>query len=301
MVDNNKIDLQQQNIEVSEDWRSLDLSGIEGTIMVVGAPDTGKTTFTKYLLKRLCDEMGEVAYLDGDPGQSVIGPPATMNLAFVKPANCKSTSEDRIWRCFIGSNSPRGHMLPILTSAWKLTQVAYQSGAKAVVYDTSGLVDPSQGGQALKIAKIDLLRPNLIITIQKKDELEVLLKPLRRSQRFKLVELRPAVSVQPRQVRARQQYRAEKFAEYFKVSKLQSIYWSKFSVLPHAQFTDHRLMAFEDQEGFTRALGIVDGEDPEKMVVSVMTPLHNFDGIDTLRLGNLRVNPQSFYDDRILG
>jgi hypothetical protein len=49
------------------------LAHLRGTLMVIGAPDTGKSTFAQYLYRRLCAESRCVAYLDGDPGQEMGG------------------------------------------------------------------------------------------------------------------------------------------------------------------------------------------------------------------------------------
>ena len=46
---------------------------------VLGGTDSGKTTFCQYLLGRLKSQF-LTAYIDCDPGQSVIGPPTTVGL-----------------------------------------------------------------------------------------------------------------------------------------------------------------------------------------------------------------------------
>ena len=62
--------------EIPSPWEELDLSELSGTMMIVGASDVGKSTFSRYLFKRLCKIYPRVTYLDGDPGQSTLGPPA---------------------------------------------------------------------------------------------------------------------------------------------------------------------------------------------------------------------------------
>jgi polynucleotide 5'-hydroxyl-kinase GRC3/NOL9 len=51
--------------------------------MVLGKVDSGKTSFYTYLINRLMSEKQKVAILDGDLGQSDIGPPCTVAYAFV--------------------------------------------------------------------------------------------------------------------------------------------------------------------------------------------------------------------------
>jgi polynucleotide 5'-hydroxyl-kinase GRC3/NOL9 len=75
-----------QPLDIPPAWDKIDLREARGTLMVIGATDTGKSTFAQYLYRRLCADPGRrVAYLDGDPGQSRLGPPTTMTLALGKP------------------------------------------------------------------------------------------------------------------------------------------------------------------------------------------------------------------------
>ncbi len=41
-------------IEVPPAWEQLPLESLSGVLMVIGAPDTGKSTFARYLYARLC-------------------------------------------------------------------------------------------------------------------------------------------------------------------------------------------------------------------------------------------------------
>lgn len=62
----------------------------------------------------------------------------------------------RIWRCFVGSTSPRGHLLPVLIGAARLVAVAQEAKAEVILYDTTGFVSQGGGGIDLKLAKIDM-------------------------------------------------------------------------------------------------------------------------------------------------
>jgi hypothetical protein len=79
-------------MDIPAAWRKIDLGSLEGTLMVLGEPDVGKSTFSQYLYRRLCTALPQVAYLDGDPGQSVLGPPCTMTLAMAGSPGCSGGS-----------------------------------------------------------------------------------------------------------------------------------------------------------------------------------------------------------------
>jgi polynucleotide 5'-hydroxyl-kinase GRC3/NOL9 len=151
-------------LDIPGAWQKLDLSELAGMLMVIGAPDVGKTTFARYLFGQVAAEGYRVAFLDGDPGQTSLGPPTTMTVSLAGAGETGYPPKGESWRWFVGSTSPSGHMLQVLSSAARLMQAA---AASITVYDTSGLVDPKLGGAALKFAKIDLLRPTLVFAIQK--------------------------------------------------------------------------------------------------------------------------------------
>ena len=260
-------------VVISEAWKRLDLSSMGGVLMILGAPDVGKSTFSRYLYQRLVSEGRRAAYLDGDPGQSLLGPPSTLTLALGEPGEHGFPPNGDMRRWFIGSVSPSGHMLPILVGAERLVQAALAHEAEVVVYDTSGLIDPRQGGTALKLAKIDLLRPGALFAIQSGDELESLLIPLRRSHRCHVFDLRTTPEVRRRDVSSRQGYRAERFAAYFRHAMSLSLDWTSLAVFPAPRFAIESLVSFDDVDGFVRGLGIVQELDRKNRMIKLLTPL----------------------------
>jgi polynucleotide 5'-hydroxyl-kinase GRC3/NOL9 len=287
---------EEEKIDIPRQWEQLTLTQLHGTLLVIGAPDMGKSTFAQYLFQRLCAESDCVAYLDGDPGQSRLGPPTTMTMAVSVNGDQSFPPQGQRWRSFVGAVSPRGHMLPMLVSGSRLTQAAQGVGAETIVYDTTGLVDPAQGGTALKLAKIDLLRPTVVFAIQRGQELEALLLPLRRSRRVRVVDLQPSPARQMRDRPTRQDYRASKFAKYFASARSLVVDWRRLAVLPSPRFILNRLVALEDANGFTLGLGMVKQVDGKIRQVTLETPLSSLDKVDALRLGDLVLEPQTFRD-----
>ena len=85
-------------IDVPPAWQEGLSGDLHGALLVIGAPDTGKSTFARFLYGRLNARGQRVAYLDGDPGQASLGPPATMTAAL--PLEGDATFR---WRRFVGS------------------------------------------------------------------------------------------------------------------------------------------------------------------------------------------------------
>jgi polynucleotide 5'-kinase involved in rRNA processing len=194
-------------------------------------------------------------------------------------------------------------MLPMLVGASRLAGAAYGAGADTVIYDTSGLVDPAYGGLALKLAKIDLLRPAVLFAIQRSMELESLLVPLRRSARVRVIDLCPAPLARRRDVPARQAHRAGRFAGYFgedRAGHLLAVDWGRLAVFPSPRFVPGRLLALETVDGFTLGLGIVIESDARTRRLQLYTPLASLAGVDALRLGDVTVDPGTFRDRRLM-
>lgn len=268
--------------------------------MVVGASDTGKSTFAHWLLEQLsASSSAPLAFLDGDPGQSILGPPTTITLALARARMAHFPGGGRRWRRFTGSTTPRSHVLPFLVSVARLVEVARSRKIRTIVYDTTGLVDPNHGGVSLKLAKVDLLRPEVLIAIRQRDELEPLLAPLRRSARTRIVELDASPALQPRSMVVRQHHRACCFARHFAGAALLEVDISRFAVFSDAFPGPNQLLAFEDTAGFTLALGIATRNDKTANTALILSPIRGLSAVDAIRLADMTVDPVTFRDQML--
>lgn len=166
---------------ISSVWQSIisEIVSAPGVAMVVGAIDTGKTRFCFELCMAGLEAGVPTAIVDADVGQSEVGAPGTIGMALVeKPV--ESLSEIKPRRLyFVGATSPAEHLLECAIGTKKMIDAAIGLGAKLVVVDTTGLVG-GWLGRKLKTYKIDLVRPEYLIGIQKKHEVEHLLIPFAR-------------------------------------------------------------------------------------------------------------------------
>jgi polynucleotide 5'-hydroxyl-kinase GRC3/NOL9 len=270
-----------------------------GTVLVVGATDTGKTTLARYLYQRLGAHHDRLAFVDGDMGQATLGPPTTMTLALSRLNDDSFPPAGPCFRVFVGDISPGGHLLPTVIGAHKLVEKAREGGATAIVFDTTGLVDETHGGGALKRALVDLLRPEIVLALQRGIELEHLLVPLRRGHRTRVIDRRVVGAVQRRDVTARQKHRAEQFRRTFVAAASLMVNWLDLAVIPYPSFGQHRLVALEDGDGFALALGIVTGLELSRHTVELYTPLASLEHVEALHIGDLAVDPHTFRDRRL--
>lgn len=282
-----------KTIDAPPDWEELDLTGLAGPLMVVGASDTGKSTFARYLYHRLLVLHPHVGFLDGDVGQASLGPPTTMTLVAGRADGAGFPPTGPRERFFVGDTSPRGHLLPTVIGAHKLARRAAARGAAVTVYDTTGLVDRTQAGGVLKQALVDLLEPAALFALQREDELEHVLAPLRHSARTRVVEVPMSGSVKRRSFAQRRAHRHEQYRAYFRAANRLVVDWSSLAVFPAPSFRRNLLVALEDVAGLALALGIVTEEHRARRTIVLHTPARALEGVDALRLGYVELNPES--------
>lgn len=286
-------------IQIPPAWEDLTFSAMGGVILVVGASDTGKTTFARYLYHRLTYHHERLAFVDGDMGQAALGPPTTMTLALGRGGEeCFPPSGPR-FRAFVGDVTPGGHMLPTVVGAHRLVRKAREAGATAIVFDTTGLVASSRGGGALKRALVDLLEAQVVVGLQRGTELEHLLVPLRRTRRTRVVDRPVAEAVKRRDMATRQTHRAVQYRRTFDGCQVLEVEWPRYAVIPSPSFTRHRLVALEDDKGYVLGLGIVVGRERSRDAIRLLTPLASLEDADTLHVGDLLVDPETFRDERV--
>lgn len=144
--------------------------------MVIGEADAGKTSFCVQLANAGVGAGVSTAIVDADVGQSEIGAPGTIGMGLVT-APVEVMSEVKPKRLhFIGATSPVSHLLECCGGARRMTDAAREQGASLIILDTTGLVD-GYLGRKLKTCKADLVRPDYIVAVQKRKEVEHLLAP----------------------------------------------------------------------------------------------------------------------------
>ncbi len=282
-------------IDVPEGWEDKLADIVRGTVLIVGAVDTGKSTLVRYLWSRLAGRT-DLALIDADIGQSVLGPPTTQTLRLADPEVPHTfPPRGRLARWFVGSISPRGHMLPTVIGVSRLVALAKRWRAQTVLVDTTGMVAPHVGGVALKWAKFDLVRPDVVIALQREQELEPLIAPWRRSKRFRLVELPVSPLVRARSREERVAWRQYRFRVYFRRAHEITIPARALALLGTGEPVPDRLIGFLDRHGFLLALGIVREWDGQEM--RVLTPLRRLESVDAIRLGSVYLD-ETFRDRR---
>jgi polynucleotide 5'-hydroxyl-kinase GRC3/NOL9 len=292
-----------------KEWHAL-LDVLEkerGIAIILGATDTGKSTFAKFLIFNLCKRGLKVALVDADIGQSFLGPPTTISLSTFKsdPDWEVVLSPPEIF--FVGSTTPEGHFPIHLKGVKKMVGKAPSYGAEVIIVDTTGFI-LGDAGIELKRKKIDLLSPRFLIALQKSEEIEPLLQLYEGNPFHKILRLPLSEQAKPKSLEERRINRTNKFQEYFKHAIIQEspieniqiegeVLDPNGDVLPidWALKINGLLVGLKDSNDETLALGLIKNYFEEKKILRVFTPVRDIQGMKTIQLSSLKVIP--FYEE----
>jgi len=234
--------MSDSTFHIPPEWRSAaeEIASGGGPVMVIGAPGAGKTTFCLYLAGYFCRRGKRVAWIDADPGQPFLGPPAAFSLGQCNNAADLLKRKPPAIMGFIGNTSPVGHLLEAVTAMQKLYRRSRDLDPDVVLVNTSGLVN---GGAARELTyhEIDIIAPRYVVALQKKNEVEHLVAP--HAHRAGLLILRLPLSPDARAStgEARKSFREQRFKEYFRGAEYQDIVLSDVGIHGPGLGTGERL------------------------------------------------------------
>jgi polynucleotide 5'-hydroxyl-kinase GRC3/NOL9 len=143
-------------------------------ILVLGEADTGKSFFSTYIANMLVRKNLRVAVVDGDAGQSDVGPPTTLGVVVVEKPVVFLHDIPSYSAYFIGSMSPAGHIFEFMVGIKRMVERGLENADIAVV-NTAGWTSGGPG-RALRLYEMELLKPDIIVALQRGKELEHILK-----------------------------------------------------------------------------------------------------------------------------
>lgn len=262
------------------------------TVLLVGGLDTGKSTLARALLRAALEAGRPSAFLDADVGQKSVGPPATLTLKLLRePADLDAeTLAEADALSFVGSTSPEGHLLPVVTGVATLFRRAKEAGAEFVVVDSSGLVSGIYG-QILKFHKVEMLRPDLVVGLQRGEELLPLLGVIQRFFATEVVPLGVHPNVVPTTVDQRAENRERTMARYFgrdlhRFRVKPTVFMPALPPLFDLASLHRILVGLSDGAGSVTGLGYLE-HAPEESVLRLISPVA--EGPKALRLGSVRL------------
>ncbi len=231
-------------------------------VMLIGAIDTGKTSFARSLADRLAAEGERVAYLDFDLGQSTVGPPGCVGLQVPWEEGVEPLLPSGM--VFLGYTSPVYDLATLIQAGLRLERKAEELACNALVIDTSGMVE---GGLAalLKRSKIRAFHPDLVVVLDRQGEALHIFRGLEETACGEVRVIRASPEARRRGREERAAYRRERFREYFRSSRelhlglgrLAVVSTSPRMVVSADALCGGRLVGLDDAEGYTLSLARV--------------------------------------------
>jgi len=146
------------------------------SVCVLGAADSGKSTWVKDAALALARAGKSVAVVDCDLGQSEIGPPGTIGMALAEPGTEFRSLRDLPLAAayFVGAISPARHGLDVCVGAAQMARAAKKQRPDLVLIDTDGFVSGSAARQ-MKRRLCEMLLPQVVAALTQGSEIDSLL------------------------------------------------------------------------------------------------------------------------------
>jgi len=278
---------------MNEHDRLVDRAAREAhTVLFIGGLDAGKSTLARATAAYALRLGRTVAYLDADVAQKTVGPPATVGLKHIREPD--DLTFERLAHAdalgFVGSTNPQDHLLPMVGALSRLRDRANEEGSDLVVVDTSGMVS-GIWGQLVKYYKVDLLEPDLVVGLQRGEELDPILGVIERFFGTDVVSLPVHPAVESTSVEERMAQRERAMARYFE-PELQrfrvkpTVFMPTLPPLFDLAQLDRLLVGLSDGRGGFTGLGYLEYV-PQDSGLRLISPVA--EPPKALRLGSVRL------------
>ncbi len=189
------------------------------TAMVLGAADSGKTSFCTYLINKLLNKERKIAILDGDLGQSDIGPPCTIAYSHVSKPVTELFNLEVKNAFFVGVTSPGKAVEKVLQGLTFLKEEILSNNPDFIIVNTDGWVE---GEDAVKYKNqlVEKTNPDIIFCIQQDDRLAPFLATLKN---YRLFIIDSPLAIKQRSREKRRSLRDLGYIKYLKNARVRSI------------------------------------------------------------------------------
>jgi polynucleotide 5'-hydroxyl-kinase GRC3/NOL9 len=187
--------------------------------MIIGQADSGKTSYCTYLINRLVGGKHKIAVLDGDLGQSDIGPPCTIAYAFVSRRLAELYSLKAEDAFFVGTTSPSEASDKMVEGMALMKKEILAKAPDFILVNTDGWVE-GEDAVKYKLRLAEVLEPDVVLCIQQQNELEPLLAAL---EKFVKTKVQSPSAVKPRGMEKRKNLRELNYAKYMIEAKVRAL------------------------------------------------------------------------------
>jgi polynucleotide 5'-hydroxyl-kinase GRC3/NOL9 len=237
------------------------------TVMVMGGVDSGKTSFCTYLANKALTRRRKIAIIDGDLGQSDIGPPSTIGFSLVTTPIKDLFEMEAENAYFVGLTSPSRAVNRVIEGLNTLKGRVLETGINFLIVNTDGWIEGEDAAR-YKVRLAERVAPDIVVGIQRGDELTPILTALKGTSTL-TIDSPPVIRKRNRE--KRKVLRELGYKKYLKEAKVQSfpLNWVRVEGAP---FGTGVPLTTEQMERVRRSLGIslVYGEETPTTVFAVL-------------------------------
>jgi len=197
-------------------------------VLLLGKIDSGKSSYCTYLVNKLVNGECKVAVLDGDLGQSDIGPSGTVGYAIISKPVTELYNLKLQNAFFVGFTSPIMAITKTIEGLVVMKAEILQRPIDFVVVNTDGWVT-GDIAVSYKTQLVQELKPDVIVGVQVEDELRSLIAYLDNTS---VILVEPSSSLNQRSAEKRKSLREMSYAKYMKNAKLQCYPLSQVTIEP---------------------------------------------------------------------
>lgn len=260
--------------------------------MLIGGLDTGKTTVAIDAIRFALASGHTPVLVDADIGISTVGPPACVGLKVIRSESDLESLEEPDGLHFVGAITAAKLVLQQVVATAVMVEHARNLG-DVIIVDTTAVAS-GVSGETLKYHKAELCRPDRVIALQRGEEMEPVVGMLRRFLDLDVITAPTDPGLTPLGPDERAHKRTVSFAnalqpplERWKVRP--TVFAPTLPVGLNLGRLDSVLVGVQDATGGCLGLGILNVEDETLRVVTNVG-----EGMTGLRLGSLRLDPDSF-------
>jgi len=265
------------------------------TVMVMGGVDSGKTSFCAYLVNMALKEKLKVAVIDGDLGQSDIGPPSTVGFSHVTEPIKDLFEMEVESACFIGVTTPSLAVSKVIEELTTLKGRVLETDVEFLVINTDGWVE-GEDAVKYKVQLAEKAAPDMVVGIQRADGLTPILTVLKETMRIIAVD--SPLAIRKRNREKRKILRELGYKKYLKNARVRLFRLNQVKIkdglseslesLTEEEIQEDLLVALQDAQLNFLGIGILCGIDFERGLVKVYTPVS--ESVSTILVGKVRLN-----------
>ncbi len=233
--------------EVAEEVLAL---GKPTVVMIMAEVDSGKTGLCTFLVNCALEAKRKVAVIDADLGQSDIGPPTTIGLAYISKPVKDLFHVKANEACFVGFISPRGAQKRVVNCIVSFKKLVFAGNSDFLVINTDGWVE-SEEAIRYKVMLAEAAAPNVVVGLERENKLASLLSRL---EDCSVLRVETPTAVKKRDRENRKALRELSYKKYLKNAKIESfpLSWIKIESahsLPSLFLTNRRLGRIKEALG----------------------------------------------------